>query len=71
METVKNVANYVSESVQGAISQGSYETNKAVAKDSNASIGTRISAGVDAINDKIEQKGHEAGADLHNEAAKH
>lgn len=41
MDTVKQAANYVSESVQGATSQASKETNKEVAKDSNASIGTR------------------------------
>ena len=41
METVKQAANYVSESVQGAVSGVSKEANKEVAKDSNAPIGTR------------------------------
>lgn len=41
METAKQAANYVSETVQGAISGASKETNKEVAKDSNASVGTR------------------------------
>lgn len=41
METAKQAVNYVSESIQGAVSGASKETNKQVAKDSNASIGTR------------------------------
>ncbi len=41
MESAKQAANYVSETVQGAISGASKETNKEVAKDSNANVGTR------------------------------
>jgi hypothetical protein len=41
MDTVKDAANYVSESVKGAGAQVSKEGNKEVAKDSNASAGTR------------------------------
>lgn len=41
MESVKQAANYVSETVQGAVSGASHETNKEVAKDGNASAGTR------------------------------
>lgn len=41
METVKQAANYVSETVQGAASGASKETNKNIAKDSNVGIGTR------------------------------
>ena len=41
MESVKQAANYVSETVQGAVSGASHETNKEVAKDSNASVTTR------------------------------
>lgn len=41
MESIKQGANYVSETVQQAASGTSKEANKEVAKDSNASIGTR------------------------------
>lgn len=41
MDSIKQGANYVSETVQKAASGASKETNKEVAKDSNASIGTR------------------------------
>lgn len=41
MDTIKNAANYVSESVQQAGSTASKETNKEVAKDNNANLGTR------------------------------
>ena len=41
MESAKQAVNYVSETVQGAISGASKETNKEVAKDSNVAIGTR------------------------------
>lgn len=41
MDSIKQGANYVSETVQKAASGASKETNKEVAKDNNASIGTR------------------------------
>lgn len=41
MESLKNAANYVSESVQGAGATASKEANKEVAKDSNADASTR------------------------------
>lgn len=41
MESIKQGVNYVSETVQQATSGASKEANKEVAKDSNASIGTR------------------------------
>lgn len=41
MESIKNAANSVSESIQGAGATASKEANKEVAKDSNASAGTR------------------------------
>ncbi|KAG5925552.1 hypothetical protein E4U42_004177 [Claviceps africana] len=70
MDTVKQAANYVSETVQGAVSGTSHEANKQVAKDSDANVGTRLTAAKDAIGDKIEQKGHDTKADVHKEAAK-
>ena len=41
MDKINDAANYVSETVQGALSTASKEGNKEVAKDSNASLGTR------------------------------
>jgi hypothetical protein len=61
----QNAANYVSESVQGAGAQASHEANKNVAKDSDASLGTRASAAKDSIGDKFDQKSHETKADVH------
>ncbi|KAG6014144.1 hypothetical protein E4U54_005772 [Claviceps lovelessii] len=71
MESVKQAANYVSETVQGAVSGASHETNKEVAKDSNASASTRLTAAKDAVGDKFDQKTHDAKADVHKEASKH
>jgi hypothetical protein len=44
MESAKQAVNYVSETVQGALSGASKEANKEVAKDSNAPIGTRYAS---------------------------
>jgi hypothetical protein len=41
MDSVKQAANYVSESVQGATSGASKKANKEVAKDPNVAINTR------------------------------
>lgn len=41
MESAKQAVNYVSESIQGAVSGVSKEANKEVAKDNNANVGTR------------------------------
>jgi len=68
---LRNAANYVSETVQGATSTASKEANKQVAKDSNASIGTRAQAAGDAVGDKFNEQTHDRKADLHREAAKH
>ncbi|EAA66352.1 hypothetical protein AN9285.2 [Aspergillus nidulans FGSC A4] len=65
METVKNAVNYVSESVQGAGATASKETNKNVAKDSDASLTSRATAAKDAVVDKKDEKSHDAKADVH------
>jgi len=52
-------------------SGASKEGNKQVAKDSDASIGTRASAAKDAASDKIDESSNSASADLHKEKAKH
>ncbi|KAI1357520.1 glucose-repressible gene protein [Xylaria arbuscula] len=71
MDNVKNAANYVADTVKSATSTGSKEANKHVAKDSDASLGTRASAAKDAVGDKIDEQKHDKSADLHKEAAKH
>ncbi|KAL2857571.1 glucose-repressible protein Grg1 [Aspergillus pseudodeflectus] len=71
METVKNAANYVSESIQGAGASASKEANKNVAKDNDASLSSRATAAKDAVVDKKDEKSHDTKADVHKEAAKH
>ncbi|CAF3499469.1 hypothetical protein SNK03_005059 [Fusarium graminearum] len=68
MESLKQGVNYVAETVQQAASGASKETNKQVAKDSNAPIGTRASAAKDALSDKADEKTHEGKASVHKEA---
>ncbi|PKX97721.1 putative glucose repressible protein Grg1 [Aspergillus novofumigatus IBT 16806] len=65
MESIKQGANYIAESVQQATSGASKETNKQVAKDSDAPIGTRASAAKDALGDKAHESKHDAKADAH------
>jgi len=67
----RNAANYVAESVQGAGATASKEANKNVAKDSNASLGTRAQAAGDAVSDKFDEQTHNRKADVHEQAAKH
>merc|ERR1712113_1159579 len=71
MESVKNAANYVSETVKGTGAEASKETNKEVAKDSDANLSTRASAAKDAVVDKKDQESHNTQADVNKEAAKH
>ncbi|KAF6805255.1 glucose-repressible gene protein [Colletotrichum sojae] len=71
METIKNAANYVSESVQQAGATASKETNKQVAKDNDASLSSRATAAKDAVGDKFNEESHSAKADVHKESAKH
>ncbi|KAL2266396.1 hypothetical protein VTJ83DRAFT_5748 [Remersonia thermophila] len=71
MDTVNNAINYVSDTVQGALHGTSKEANKEVAKDSNASLGTRISAAGDAISDKAKETKHNASAEANKQAATH
>ncbi|CAL5871374.1 uncharacterized protein PFLUO_LOCUS5624 [Penicillium psychrofluorescens] len=71
METVKNAANYVEETVKGGGSEASKEANKNVAKDSDAGLGTRAGAAKDAVKDKTDAEKHDAKAGANKEAAKH
>ncbi|OAA45482.1 glucose repressible protein Grg1 [Metarhizium rileyi] len=65
MDSIKQGVNYVSETVQQATSGASKETNKQVAKDGNAPIGTRASAAKDALGDKANEHKHDAKAEAH------
>ena len=92
METIKNAANYVAETVQGSGAEASKEANKvcittaliellelrlhqlhlltasqSVAKDGNASLGSRATAAKDALGDKVDQTSHNTKADVHKE----
>ncbi|KAF7552487.1 hypothetical protein G7046_g7402 [Stylonectria norvegica] len=71
METAKQAVNYVAETIQGAASGASKETNKQVAKDGNVSIGTRATAAKDALGDKVDETKHDNKAEAHKEFAKH
>ncbi|EMR63839.1 hypothetical protein MGN70_004373 [Eutypa lata] len=71
MDKINNAANYVADSVKSAANAGSKEANKEVAKDNNASIGTRASAAKDAVGDKADEKKYSTSADVNKEAAKH
>ena len=68
MESIKQGANYVAESVQQATSGASKEANKNVAKDSNASLGTRASAAKDALGDKASETKHDGKAEAHKQS---
>merc|ERR1712013_205561 len=70
MESVKNAANYVGDSVNEMTSGASKEANKSVAKDDNASIGTRASAAKDAAGDKMDETKSSASAEGNKQAAK-
>jgi len=71
MDTVKNAANYVSESVKEAGSTTSKEANKNVAKDSDASLGSRATAAKDAAVDKKDETVHSTKGEGYKEATKH
>ncbi|KKP00019.1 hypothetical protein THAR02_07877 [Trichoderma harzianum] len=68
MDSIKQGANYVGEKVQQATSGASKETNKQVAKDSDASVGTRASAAKDALGDKMDESKHDAKGEAHKQA---
>ncbi|CAF5074021.1 unnamed protein product [Rotaria sp. Silwood1] len=69
MENIKEAGLAVSEKVKEVSSGASYQANKEAAKNDNLSAGSRISHGVDAVKDKIDEKGHEANKEIHKEAA--
>ncbi|TPX12650.1 uncharacterized protein E0L32_000827 [Thyridium curvatum] len=71
MDSIKQAANYVSDSVKSATYGASKEANKEVAKDSNAPVGTRVEAGFDALKDKSNEHKHDASAEANKQAATH
>jgi hypothetical protein len=54
----------VSESVHGTGAEASKEANKNVAKDNDASLGSRATAAKDAIVDKKDETSHNTKADI-------
>merc|ERR1712137_1415169 len=63
--SISNAANYVAESVQGAAASASKEGNKEQAKGNvpgKGSIGDRVSGGLDAASDKLNEKKHDTSA---------
>ncbi|KPI38484.1 Glucose-repressible protein [Cyphellophora attinorum] len=71
MNTLRNGKNWVSSKTQGHSAQVQKETNKQVAKDSHAPIGTRIRAAGDAVKHSIDEHSHKRNADVSKHAAKH
>ncbi|KAK4937948.1 hypothetical protein LTR10_021513 [Elasticomyces elasticus] len=71
METIKNTANYVGDKANEMTSGASKEANKNVAKDSDASMGTRASAAKDALGDKVDESKNSASAEGNKQAATH
>ncbi|KAM0799905.1 glucose-repressible protein Grg1 [Usnea florida] len=66
MDAVKNTFNQASESVQGAMSGASKQGNEEIAKGhTDASATTRLTAGKDAISDKVDEKKHDTKADVY------
>jgi len=68
-DTAKKVGDAAKDKVSEVASGASYEANKAAAKDSNRSVGDRVSHGVDAAKDKVDEKKAEASKDSNKDAA--
>merc|ERR1712080_536205 len=69
---LSDAANYVSETIQGKSAESKKEGNKEIAKgNTNASIGDRISAGVDAIGNKADESKHDSKAEAYKTSAQH
>ncbi|MCJ1240801.1 hypothetical protein MMC14_008805 [Varicellaria rhodocarpa] len=71
MDTLKNAGNSVVDTAKEYTSGASKEANKSVAKDSDASLGTRASAAKDAVGDKVDEEKNSASSSVNKEAAKH
>jgi len=64
-------SSFVGDKVNEATSGASKEANKNVAKDSDASVGTRASAAKDALGDKVDESKNSASAEGNKQAATH
>eukprot|EP01110_Echinostelium_bisporum_P003193 TRINITY_DN17789_c0_g1_i1.p2 TRINITY_DN17789_c0_g1~~TRINITY_DN17789_c0_g1_i1.p2 ORF type:complete len:72 (+),score=41.40 TRINITY_DN17789_c0_g1_i1:1-216(+) len=71
METITEGVKAVGEKVSEMASHASYEGNKAVAKDSDNSAGTRVGAAIDAAGDKMNEVSHGAQKEAHKQKATH
>jgi len=71
MENIKQGVQAATEKVKEVGSKASFEGNKTVAKDSNQDLGTRASAAVNAVGDKISEVGHASNKEAHKQAAIH
>jgi len=62
--SIKNAANYVSETVQGSTATAHKEANKEQAKGHTAddSISGRVSGALGAASDKVDEQKHDASA---------
>jgi hypothetical protein len=70
INSIKNAGNYVSETIQGNASEASKEVNKEQAKGNagDTSLGGRVSGGLGAASDKLDQHKHEASAKANKES---
>ena len=70
VNSVKNAANYVSETVQGNASEASKETNKQQAKGNagDTSLTGRASGALNAAGNKLDQTKHEGSAKANKES---
>ncbi|NRK29873.1 glucose-repressible protein Grg1, partial [Salmonella enterica subsp. enterica serovar Typhi] len=66
MDAIKNTVNQATESVQGAMYGASKQGNEEIAKgNTDANATTRLTAGKDAISDKLDEKKHDTKADVY------
>ncbi|CAO1617194.1 unnamed protein product [Sympodiomycopsis kandeliae] len=70
MQTVKDTVNSVSEKAQETLSGASKTANKEVAKDNDASIGTRATAAKDAVSDKADEMSHGTKGEAYEQKAR-
>ncbi|KAL8809969.1 MAG: hypothetical protein Q9223_005067 [Gallowayella weberi] len=70
MDTIKNAASSVSESIQGTGATAQKEAGKDTAKDSSAPIGERAEGAKDAVSNKFEEQKHETKSEADKQAAK-
>ncbi|KAL9037477.1 MAG: hypothetical protein Q9180_003422 [Flavoplaca navasiana] len=70
MDTIKNAASSVSESVQGTGATAQKEGNKEVMKDDNQGMTERATAAKDAASNKMEETSHNTKSEADKQAAK-